>query len=48
MATARKPHIRELDLVRALTVLGVISVHTTWFTTVGASYWLSFVMDALH
>jgi peptidoglycan/LPS O-acetylase OafA/YrhL len=48
VAAARKPHVRELDLVRALTVLGVIAVHSTWFTTVGASYWPSFVMDALH
>ena len=48
MAAARKPHVRELDLVRALTVLGVISVHSTWFTTVGTSYWPSFAMDALH
>jgi peptidoglycan/LPS O-acetylase OafA/YrhL len=45
---ARKPHIREIDLVRALTVLGVISVHTTWFTTVGRAFWPSLVMDALH
>jgi peptidoglycan/LPS O-acetylase OafA/YrhL len=44
----RKPHIRELDLVRALTVMGVISVHTTWFTTVGTSFWPAFAMDALH
>jgi peptidoglycan/LPS O-acetylase OafA/YrhL len=45
---ARKPHIREIDLVRALTVLGVISVHTTWFTNIGQDFWPSFAMDALH
>jgi len=45
---ATKPHIREIDLMRALTILAVIAVHATWFTTDNKSFWPSFAMDALH
>jgi len=41
-------HIRELDLLRALTVLGVISVHSIWFTNSSTNVSANLGMDMLH
>ncbi|MGC8486600.1 MAG: acyltransferase [Clostridia bacterium] len=43
-----KPHRYEIDMVRALTIVGVMSVHTTWFTNSSTGFWPNMVMDCLH
>lgn len=48
MAGRGKPHVTAIDLVRALTILGVISVHSTWFTNDAANFSANAVMDVLH
>jgi peptidoglycan/LPS O-acetylase OafA/YrhL len=45
---APRRHVRELDLLRALTVLGVISVHTIWFTNLSTDLSANLGMDMLH
>lgn len=48
MANTAPHHIDAWDLVRILTVLGVISVHATWFVNGPNSVWANGVLDALH
>ena len=48
MAQANRGHIREIDLVRTLTVLGVISVHTIWFTNAANNVSANLFTDMLH
>ncbi len=45
---ASRPHRYEIDMVRALTIVGVMTVHTTWFTNTSTSFWANMVMDCLH
>lgn len=47
-AAPRRRHVGELDLLRALTVLGVISVHTIWFTNTATNVSANLGMDLLH
>ncbi len=47
-AKPQRRHISELDLLRALTVLGVISVHTIWFTNTSTNLSANLGMDMLH
>lgn len=37
MREIKRPHVYAMDWVRALTVIGVISVHSTWFTLNGGT-----------
>lgn len=48
MTKDSKGHLFQLDLVRTFTVLGVISVHSTWFTNNSQNFWANAAMDALH
>ncbi len=47
-ARPKRRHVSELDLLRALTVLGVISVHSIWFTNTATNLSANLGMDMLH
>ncbi|MCL8207351.1 MAG: acyltransferase [Actinomycetia bacterium] len=48
MAGRGKSHVAAIDLVRTLTILGVVSVHSTWFTNDSQNFSANAVMDVLH
>ena len=33
----KKPHVKSMDLVRAVTIVSVVAVHSTWYTAGGSS-----------
>ncbi len=49
MAKSKKPYVRSLDVVRAVTIVSVIMVHSTWFTANGGgSIAAGAVLSVLH
>lgn len=45
----KKPHVKSMDLVRAVTIVSVVAVHSTWYTAGGSSsFTAGLVLNWLH